>query len=325
MMMANSRMAAKVGIQQARALVQADSIGDAIDRKVLRLWQQILAILRQKVPQPDTQARLAQLLREMAQRALNGIDDGLERLAKSVHAGAISDVIDTAPKAALSLALQRQNPGPPGLVEARLSPEQRAQVEAQLFDPLSTEETDRIVYAPSAGTSWNARIAAQTRLAPPDQLAAIVTQQMAAGSTIDQMARTMAPAVQGVRTSARRVARTEGMRVAHAARLAAFEDLGDMVVGYQIHATMDWRVRPAHAARGAAALRRGLALHAGHRVRRVRGAPVLGLRRGHGVFRPATARRPGRRGRARWSRRSCRFTFNLSLLNFHWAPNRFPR
>lgn len=249
MMMANSRMAAKVGIQQARALVQADSIGDAIDRKVLRLWQQILAILRQKVPQPDTQARLAQLLREMAQRALNGIDDGLERLAKSVHAGAISDVIDTAPKAALSLALQRQNPGPPGLVEARLSPEQRAQVEAQLFDPLSTEETDRIVYAPSAGTSWNARIAAQTRLAPPDQLAAIVTQQMAAGSTIDQMARTMAPAVQGVRTSARRVARTEGMRVAHAARLAAFEDLGDMVVGYQIHATMDWRVRPAHAAR----------------------------------------------------------------------------
>ena len=52
-MMANSRMAAKVGIQQARALVQADAIGDAIDRKVLWMWQQILAILRQKLPGTD--------------------------------------------------------------------------------------------------------------------------------------------------------------------------------------------------------------------------------------------------------------------------------
>lgn len=249
MILANSRMAAKVGIQQARALVQADAIADQIDAKVLRLWNRLLRLLALKVPRPGTQEQIAAILREITQSAITSIDKGLESLARQGHQQAIADAMATAPQAAISLALQQNNPGPPDLTEARLSPEQRAQVEAQLFEPLPADEVARIIYAPSAGTSWNARLAAQTRLAPPDQLAALVAMGMAQGQTVQQLANTLGPAVQGVRTSARRVARTEGMRVSHAARLQAFDDLGDMVIGYQIHATMDWRVRPAHAAR----------------------------------------------------------------------------
>lgn len=39
------------------------------------------------------------------------------------------------------------------------------------------------------------------------------------------------------------------MRIAHETRMQAYEELGEMVIGYQIHATMDARVRPHHAAR----------------------------------------------------------------------------
>jgi SPP1 gp7 family putative phage head morphogenesis protein len=247
--LASSRIAAKVGIQQAKTLVMADAIADKIDAKIMRLWNQLLRLLALKVPKPDTQFKIAALLRQVTETALTGIDDGLGEIARQGHAQAIADAVATAPQSGLSLALQKANPERPVFTEARLSPEQRAQVEAQLFDPLTTSQVDKIVYAPSAGTSWNARLAAQTRLAPPDQLAALVTMGMAQGQTVQQLANTLGPAVQGVRASARRVARTEGMRVSHAARLTAFDELGDMVVGFQIHATMDFRVRPAHAAR----------------------------------------------------------------------------
>lgn len=249
MTLASSRLAAKVGIQQAKTLVQADAIADRIDGRILRLWGRLLRLLAIKVPRPGTQEQIAAILREITQTAITGIDQGLESIARQGHAQAIEDAMAAAPQAGLSLALQQANPQPPDLREARLSPQQRAQVEAQLFEPLPADEVARIIYAPSAGTSWNARLAAQTRLAPPDQLAALVTMGMAQGQTVQQLANTLGPAVQGVRTSARRVARTEGMRVSHAARMEAFNDLGDMVIGYQIHATMDWRVRPAHAAR----------------------------------------------------------------------------
>lgn len=83
----------------------------------------------------------------------------------------------------------------------------------------------------------------------PEQLASLVTSGFSAGSTPAELSRQIRPFVQGVASTARRVARNESMRIAHETRMQAYEELGEMVIGYQIHATMDARVRPHHAAR----------------------------------------------------------------------------
>jgi SPP1 gp7 family putative phage head morphogenesis protein len=243
-------MAARVGVNQARTLAHADEVADAIDAKVVRLWKRALRLIALKPLPVDVRTQLGAILREIQTLTVKGLDAGLRQIAKRAHTAAREEVLAEAPRAVIATALTLAAPARPDLTEARrLNPEQRAQVEAQLFPALDHDETTAIITRPTNGLTWQARIAAQSALAPPEQLANIVIQGISQGQTIQAMARTMLPAVQGVRTSARRVARTEGMRVAHEARMDCYSGLGDLVAGYQIHATMDWRVRPHHAAR----------------------------------------------------------------------------
>ena len=239
-----------MGVSQARTLAHADAVADAIDAKVVRLWKRALRLIALKPLPVDVRTQLGAILREIQTLTIKGLDKGLRQIVTQAHAAAREEVLAEAPRAVIATALTLAAPARPDLTEARrLNPEQRAQVEAQLFPALDHDETTAIITRPTAGTTWQARIAAQSGLAPPEQLANIVIQGISQGQTIQAMARTMLPAVQGVRTSARRVARTEGMRVAHEARMDCYAGLGDLVAGYQIHSTMDWRVRPHHAAR----------------------------------------------------------------------------
>ena len=243
-------MAARVGVNQARTLAHADAVADGIDAKVVKLWKRALRLIALKPLPVDARTQLGAILREIQTLTVKGLDAGLRQIAKRAHTAAQEEVLAEAPRAVIATALTLAAPARPDLTEARrLNPEQRAQVEAQLFPALDHDETTAIIARPTNGLTWQARIAAQSALAPPEQLANIVIQGISQGQTIQAMARTMLPAVQGVRTSARRVARTEGMRVAHEARMDCYSGLGDLVAGYQIHATMDWRVRPHHAAR----------------------------------------------------------------------------
>lgn len=239
-----------MGVNQARTLAHADEVADGIDAKVVRLWKRALRLIALKPLPVDVRTQLGAILREIQTLTVKGLDAGLRQIAKRAHTAAREEVLAEAPRAVIATALTLAAPARPDLTEARrLNPEQRAQVEAQLFPALDHDETTAIITRPTNGLTWQARIAAQSALAPPEQLANIVIQGISQGQTIQAMARTMLPAVQGVRTSARRVARTEGMRVAHEARMDCYSGLGDLVAGYQIHATMDWRVRPHHAAR----------------------------------------------------------------------------
>jgi len=246
----NSRAAARVGIEQARTLAHADRIADGIDAQVARIWARILRQLATKPLPVDTRGKVAGWLRDIYALTLHGLSNGMKDIAHASHARTIDTLIADVPQVALAVALASHASLSSPLQESRkLTEPQRRQVEAQLFPALSAERVTNIVMQPTNGMTWNARIARISGLAPPEQLAALVVQGMAQGQTVDRMARIMLPAVQGVRTSARRIARTEGMRVAHEARMTAYDGLGDLVIGYQIHATMDWRVRPHHAAR----------------------------------------------------------------------------
>lgn len=111
-----------------------------------------------------------------------------------------------------------------------------------VLPPPSRERTSGIVYS----SGWTSRLETLSRIAPPHQLAAQVATGMANGQNVRQIAQRLRPALQGVQTSARRVARTEGMRVAHEVQMAAYDQLGDLVIGYQIHATKDGNTRHWH-------------------------------------------------------------------------------
>lgn len=88
-------------------------------------------------------------------------------------------------------------------------------------------------------TGWEARMNQLTRLADPRQLAEAIAQGVAAGEAPAKLAKRIRPLVGNVASAARRVARTEAIRVAHEIELEGYEQLGDMVVGYQVHALLD--------------------------------------------------------------------------------------
>lgn len=135
--------------------------------------------------------------------------------------------------------------------EDQLNPQQQRQALAGfLFPPPSQEQVNRIVYAPVAGVTWEARLEAATRTsATPQQLAQIVGEGVAQGKMASQIARDLLPVVDNVRSSARRIARTESMRVFNTMNFESHQGLGDMIQGYQVHATLDQNTRSEHALR----------------------------------------------------------------------------
>ena len=74
-------------------------------------------------------------------------------------------------------------------------------------------------------------------LVSPERLADILIRGYAEGKTQQQIAKDLLPHVDGVKASARRVARTWGIHVAGESQMQAHEALGDLVIGYTIHAT----------------------------------------------------------------------------------------
>ena len=111
---------------------------------------------------------------------------------------------------------------------------------ALLFPAPDAGWVDSVVYS----SGWQTRIA--SALAPASALASAIAGGMALGRTREEIVQDLLPVVQGVEHVARRIARTEGMRVAQSVQMATHAELGDLVIGYQIHALLDERTRPEH-------------------------------------------------------------------------------
>lgn len=116
--------------------------------------------------------------------------------------------------------------------------------EMPLFQPPTIEETVSLVYS----SGWQERLTAMTRLASPDALASVIANGWQQGLTPAAIARAIRPAVQGVQTSARRIARTESLRIAHDVQMDMYEQVPG-VIGYQVHSMHFPATRHWHAAR----------------------------------------------------------------------------
>jgi SPP1 gp7 family putative phage head morphogenesis protein len=117
-----------------------------------------------------------------------------------------------------------------------------------LFAAPTPERVNAVIY----GSGWRERIRSGTGLGSPDAMAARIATGLMLGRTHQAIAKDILPAVEGVRASARRIARTEALRVAQRVQMDAHDQLGDLVIGYQVRATLDANTRPWHRERDGA-------------------------------------------------------------------------
>ena len=260
------RLQARLHADQPRVLSRAERAARAADRAVLSVWKALTNAVKAGGMLADVQASVLAALVKLPVTVPAAVAPELSRAVALAHRDAAEAVFDSVPHNRLrDLLPPRLAPaggppfprpfppvlGPPGrppnrprLVGAGFPgdrPPARLTVGA-LFPPPTPDEVTRIVF----NSNWAQRMGRLTRLAAPEAVAARVAVGVQQGMTQQQLAKLLRPAVQGVASSARRIARTEGLRVGHEAKQEAYDALGDLVVGYQVHAVLDSATRPEH-------------------------------------------------------------------------------
>lgn len=255
----SSRLASRTGDRQDGLLAQADAAANALDRDILRVWKRLMALLKSG-PHPFHVHRQAlDIARAMHATLHDSLHGHLTALARTGYDQTRRILGRELPAGYLHAALRRKRPALAIRGRARESrlledddPLQRGGIDIGttiqdlLFPPLDVRTINRFLATPIAGSTWVQDLSVATRLAPADRIADLLVSGLSRGLTPAQIARTLQPVVQGVQSSARRIARTYGMQVAHAAQQEAHEQLGDLLIGYQINALKDQWTRPWH-------------------------------------------------------------------------------
>lgn len=225
----NSVLAARNGIRQAETLHRVDAIGTAADRHVQTRWRALLRAVKE-----HDWRHIASAWHSLGGQLTALLGNHFARLVTWSHNTTVGVLARSVPRAYLRALPLQEDDNPPGWELLDL-----------LFPPPAADTVHQIVY----GSNWAQRLSTLSRLAAPDLLAAIVSQGAAAGLSQRELAKQLLPHVQGVQASARRVARTEGLRIAHAVQRRTDDQLGDLLAGYQVHSAGGENARPDHALR----------------------------------------------------------------------------
>lgn len=278
-----ARLASIAGIRQIHLLNRADAIADDVDRLFARTWRQVLGTLRTSNAY-DAMHRSRELFSALYPALAQLLIDKFARLSHWSHATSARMLSRSLPldylqaatplPADVALGVERGlledfTRDPSGLLQlgigqatglsyrdltaplrepatSGLSDEEaRKLFEQLLFPPLPQNKIQRFLFEPG----WVERMETLSKLAAPDVLSNIVMNGIAQGQTQAEIAQALLPSLNGVRASARRVARTAALDVAHQSQMEAFDGLGDLLAGYQIHAQLDQHTRPRHALR----------------------------------------------------------------------------
>jgi SPP1 gp7 family putative phage head morphogenesis protein len=233
-----------IDAHQSRLLQRADASADAAEAGVRRVWLSLLRLIKAGGPWSHVYFGAGQILRQLPAVAHDVAAD-LKRAHRDAATWTAHKLAETLPKASQEHILRRRYPqyGYPSILEDE-SPT-RLLVNL-LLPPLDATAVNRVVY----GSGWWQTFEQLTALAAPDALAAQIASGVQQGLSVATISRQIRPLVQGVQASARRVARTAGLFVAHEAERDVYRHLeGDLIEGYQIHAVLDHATRPAHRAR----------------------------------------------------------------------------
>lgn len=252
----------------ARRRLKADwhaaRLAGALARLVTQAAADLLAGLPDR-PHPLESFRLADHARQTAallsHRLRRRLRDGLEQLAGLTHAQTARTLTQRVRGTLPVRAVRReaQPPHNPRTTPAQLPLSSRFRpafvphiavseawtdylddYDAWVIDPPSADLIARLV-GPAPDLL--------TRLIDPDRAARAVYDGIAAGKDRRGIAADLGELFGGFESSARRVARTEGLRVSTESALAASEQIADLIPAYQVLAVLDSRTRPDHRAR----------------------------------------------------------------------------
>ncbi len=264
-------------IAHQQTIRRADAVADAAERAVHRWWRDLLAIIRAGPNLGLTRlhatalAHFRRLRPLIRQEILNGFADlylwanrtAARTLVRTIPVDRLADVARG--RSLRESRLLERVPEFPGLLRFFLRPSglgidrTMRVLSGPDFEELSDAEKrqlfQEILFPPPTEGTVQARLnrliapfllEPRPDLVPPERLAAMLTQSYAQGKTQKDIAADLLPHAEGVRASARRVARTWGMHVAAESERDAHESIGELVIGYQIHATPGPFSRPWH-------------------------------------------------------------------------------
>lgn len=261
----NRRLAARNAIYQVDLLDQADAAATAVDRAIAALWSQLLAVIGSDFGPSHNYQRSLLVLRQFPFLVSARLRADFGAIFHAGHAAAADATIDVLPLAALrqmapGVALLEDEPAAirPGLISilpsgpepvARMpkSDEQKQAIRSLMFPAPSADTVLRRLGNHVAPAGWQ-DLGDGVRKLPAD-LAQAIAVAISQGKGQKEVANEILPHFEGSRVRARRTARTFGMLVSHEGRMAAYLQMGDIVEGYQVHATHDQHTRKKHAAR----------------------------------------------------------------------------
>jgi len=244
-------------VRTAETLDRVDTLDAAVASIVERAWSRLFSKLASK----PSAAVVATALRRIYPEIVAEIGEAFAALATWGWWSGVGAWADALPDAALPylLALRGTNgklveaviPSSPGQLPLFTGADDKANLYITLFPPPTRAEVDAVIYAPNRvdKTDWRSRLDRWSKkISDKDALADTLAARYADGGNLDDLARAVRPFVQNIGSTARRIARTEGMRIATAMSEKVNDQLGDLIQGYQRHATLDDVTRPEHAA-----------------------------------------------------------------------------
>lgn len=254
----NSRLQAAIETQQHEILLRVERIADNVDQIMQRAGKHALAAASDTSDYQASRAA-ADALHRMIPASIAEMDLQFRRLLRWTDQSIVGILAKKIPRrwyrsvlpavVLLGESIVTEDSEP--VASDRMSDEEwEAFLRMHMFPPPTLSEVNQVLYAPLFGKDWRRRMDDLSHIIiDMDRLAGLLATGASQGQTQAELARQLQPLVSGVKASARRIARTEGLRIATMTQRAQYEKLGDMMAGVQIHATLDENTRPAHAAR----------------------------------------------------------------------------
>ncbi len=253
----NSLLAARHAVYEVEVLDQADRAAAQVDRAILRIWRALLTVIAEDYGTHNYTRALA-VLRQFPFAVAGTLRKSLSDIYVAGHDAAARATVEVVPLRLLRQAgpvledapgLVRVTPtGPEPVAKMPTTDEEKQRIRELMFPaPEPSEVLDRL--GPMVAPAGWAAIGGDTEKKLPQEIAQAIAVGIAQGRTQREIADGLLPYFDGSRARATRTARTFGMMVAHEGRMRAYDQIGDMLVGYQIHATRDENTRPEHAAR----------------------------------------------------------------------------
>lgn len=281
----DQRLAAEMHKRQIETLVKSEGLARRLESSIDAASRQWLDILTSSAD-PQTKIYSSRKLWQILFRHLpSDVGDGFRRLMQWSHTEQVKIFAAVIPrhwfrKVSAEIATMnledagRELPvarrvnvpgqlGAPGLQadvftepiadrDERMSDEEWQEVLTRfVFPPPDPIEVEQMFHARDfEGVNWQGRLERLSRrITDIDQMAQQIIMGFAEGENLQQLKRRALPLVEGIQASAKRIVRTEGLRLAEQVQRRSWTGLGDMMQGAQILAVLDQNTRPEHAAR----------------------------------------------------------------------------